>query len=335
MAGSFQNVTATPAQSGNAPSPWNNVTFSGSIAGTSFSGQATTSLPAQTGEHHLAASATGHIDGAFYGPTANEVGAVWTLSDGTGSAMGAFGLTVNIPGGGGSGGSGGVQVGIGASNIGGQVASDAVTLNLRHLDYTAFGTWAVGDATPGWVSRYQTPAAAVPTTGQATYSGHTYGVVDATVGRATAQTSLKGDASLNVAFAAGQVTGSLNDVSITATLSGATFAGTTAAASAPGGAYAAQSSATGGVQGALYGLAGQEAGAVWDLQDGHARCGLACGQAALERGDPSLDRSLLHALYNVSGRGESPVSKPASAPARPCVCARRAEWRPPPGGTGE
>jgi hypothetical protein len=37
----------------------------------------------------LSASATGHIDGAFYGPAAQNLGAVWSLSDGTGSALGS------------------------------------------------------------------------------------------------------------------------------------------------------------------------------------------------------------------------------------------------------
>jgi hypothetical protein len=391
VAGAFQNVTATPAAGANPASPWNNVTFAGSIAGTGFSGTATGSLPTQPGEYQLGATATGHIDGAFYGSSANEAGAVWTLSDGSGSATGAFGLS-STPAGGGDGGgiqainsgSGSVTVTLGdgaisvntsqpaamaggptltgldggaavpattsaaagvvlpfdSQVIGGPGAAllgtnqpvltlsaiDAVTgkatlklaiagtsydlqdvgagpagdpdraesfttqiggvafgLDLRHLDYTAFGTWSYGTESAGWVSGYQTPTAAVPTTGSATYSGHTYGVVDATVGGATTQASLKGDASLNVAFASGQVTGSLtnmtvtpagaaaapwNDVSITATLSGATFSGTTAAASAPSGPYAAQSTAVGGVQGALYGPAAQEAGAVWDLHDG-------------------------------------------------------------------
>ena len=70
---------------------WNDVSLNASIApGTSkFSGStAATSAPG-TG-FSLAGSATGHIDGAFYGPAAQNLGAVWSLSDGTGSAIGVI-----------------------------------------------------------------------------------------------------------------------------------------------------------------------------------------------------------------------------------------------------
>jgi hypothetical protein len=70
---------------------WNNVSLNASIApGTSrFSGStAATSAPG-TGLS-LAGSATGHIDGAFYGPAAQNVGAVWSLSDGSLSAIGVL-----------------------------------------------------------------------------------------------------------------------------------------------------------------------------------------------------------------------------------------------------
>jgi hypothetical protein len=36
----------------------------------------------------LSGTATGSITGAFYGPTAQNLGAIWTLSDGTTSAIG-------------------------------------------------------------------------------------------------------------------------------------------------------------------------------------------------------------------------------------------------------
>jgi len=69
--------------------PWNDVSVAGTIAmGTNkFSGTtAATSSPGTP--MSLSASATGHIDGAFYGPAAQNLGAVWSLSDGTGSALG-------------------------------------------------------------------------------------------------------------------------------------------------------------------------------------------------------------------------------------------------------
>jgi hypothetical protein len=71
--------------------PWNDVSVSASIAaGTnSFSGNtAATSAPGTT--FSLAGSATGKINGAFYGPTAGSLGAVWSLSDGTASALGTI-----------------------------------------------------------------------------------------------------------------------------------------------------------------------------------------------------------------------------------------------------
>jgi len=70
---------------------WNDVSLNASIApGSSrFSGStAATSAPG-TGLS-LAGSATGHIDGAFYGPAAQNLGAVWSLSDGNGSALGTI-----------------------------------------------------------------------------------------------------------------------------------------------------------------------------------------------------------------------------------------------------
>jgi hypothetical protein len=39
----------------------------------------------------------GVVKGGFYGPTANEVAAVWTLSDGTKAAVGVFGAPTAAP----------------------------------------------------------------------------------------------------------------------------------------------------------------------------------------------------------------------------------------------
>jgi hypothetical protein len=71
--------------------PWNDVSLNASIApGTNrFSGStAATSAPGTS--FSLSGSATGHIDGAFYGPAAQNLGAVWSLSDGSGSALGTI-----------------------------------------------------------------------------------------------------------------------------------------------------------------------------------------------------------------------------------------------------
>jgi len=69
--------------------PWNDVSVTASIVpGTNrFNGTAAaTSAPGTTWS--LSGSATGNINGAFYGPAAQNLGAVWSLSDGTGSALG-------------------------------------------------------------------------------------------------------------------------------------------------------------------------------------------------------------------------------------------------------
>jgi hypothetical protein len=70
--------------------PWNSVSLLGSIAGGQFSGtSAVTSAPANSGS--LSAAATGTFAGMFFGPNAQELGAVWTLYDGTSSAIGSIG----------------------------------------------------------------------------------------------------------------------------------------------------------------------------------------------------------------------------------------------------
>lgn len=69
--------------------PWNGVAFSSSIAGNGFSG-ATRVTSAPDGIASLAATATGTIEGRFFGPAAQEVGAVWTLYDGSRAAIGTL-----------------------------------------------------------------------------------------------------------------------------------------------------------------------------------------------------------------------------------------------------
>ena len=86
--GTFSNMFVT-AESGKLP--WNSVYLAGSISGANmFSGiTAAASAPGNAGS--LSASATGTFAGTFFGPHADELGAVWSLSDGTGAALGTFG----------------------------------------------------------------------------------------------------------------------------------------------------------------------------------------------------------------------------------------------------
>jgi hypothetical protein len=97
VTGSLTGMTVTDAGS-SARTPWNDVTFSGNFRGATFNGTAATgSAPAGAGAYGLSGAATGRFDGEFYGPTAQEVGAVWSLhestADGGKSALGVFGAT--------------------------------------------------------------------------------------------------------------------------------------------------------------------------------------------------------------------------------------------------
>ena len=85
ITGAFTNMTATPV-TGGAPTAWNSVSVAATISGATLSGTtATTSTPA--GPYALG-TANGTIKGGFYGPAANELGAVWTLYDGNSAAFG-------------------------------------------------------------------------------------------------------------------------------------------------------------------------------------------------------------------------------------------------------
>ncbi|HEY0164472.1 MAG TPA: transferrin-binding protein-like solute binding protein [Sphingomicrobium sp.] len=78
--------------------PFNSVSLVGTISGGNFGGTtAVTSSPAGA----LGANATGTFTGLFFGPNAQELGAVWTLFDGTASAVGSIGATT-APGGAGA-----------------------------------------------------------------------------------------------------------------------------------------------------------------------------------------------------------------------------------------
>jgi hypothetical protein len=162
------------------------------------------------------------------------------------------------------------------------------SLVFSHLNYLAFGSWAVGGSLDGgaWVTGYVTPVSGVPTTGSANYAGKTYGAVSApnNGGVGMFSTTLQGDAQLHVNFGNGHVTGSLtnmvaakdytgspqpwNSVSLSGSLSGSGITGTTAATTAPGGQLGQSLSATGTLKGSLYGPTGEELGAVWTLFDG-------------------------------------------------------------------
>jgi C-lobe and N-lobe beta barrels of Tf-binding protein B len=99
VVGTLTNMQATDAN--NVTTPWNDVSVAATIAGgaPSFTGT-TAAATAPAAPFALKGTASGQIRGEFYGGSAEQVGAVWSLSDGTGSAIGVFGGKIpSSPGG--------------------------------------------------------------------------------------------------------------------------------------------------------------------------------------------------------------------------------------------
>jgi hypothetical protein len=94
ITGSLTGMTATPA-GGGAAVPWNSVTLTGSLSGATISGTtAVSSVP--SGNLSFSSAATGYLNGALFGPTGQEIGAIWSLHDPTAqgaSALGFLGAT--------------------------------------------------------------------------------------------------------------------------------------------------------------------------------------------------------------------------------------------------
>ena len=159
------------------------------------------------------------------------------------------------------------------------------------LSYVATAGWGLNNtptnppSTGVYVFGFETPQAAMPTSGTAVFSGQ--GLVSATVYKPVGtdiqvSNPIEGNASISANFGSGAVTGSFtkmqtlfdnkpwNDVTLNANIAtGANrFSGTTAVASAPGTPMSLSGSATGSISGAFYGPAAQNLGAVWSLSDG-------------------------------------------------------------------
>jgi hypothetical protein len=89
ITGGFTNMMVTSGTGVTAPTPWNNVSVTSSlISGTSHFSGSTAAASTPGTPYAVSGSATGRIDGGFYGPTANELGAVWSLSDGASAVIG-------------------------------------------------------------------------------------------------------------------------------------------------------------------------------------------------------------------------------------------------------
>ena len=159
------------------------------------------------------------------------------------------------------------------------------------LSYVATAGWGLTNPAPTsppsagvYVFGFETPQAAMPTSGTAVFSGQ--GPVSATVFKTVgtdiqAAIPIVGNSSISANFGSGAVTGGFtkmptlngtawNDVSLSANIATGSnrFSGTAMAASAPGTPMSLSGSATGSINGAFYGPAAQNLGAVWSLSDG-------------------------------------------------------------------
>jgi|GEM_PF-6683262 hypothetical protein len=97
--GSFTNMQAQ-ASGSSTTTPWNSVSLNGTLvrqpSGAVLQGTtSTTGAPAGAGTAGFSSAATGTVVGQFNGPTAQEVGGIWTLSEsaiGGKTAFGTFGV---------------------------------------------------------------------------------------------------------------------------------------------------------------------------------------------------------------------------------------------------
>jgi hypothetical protein len=173
------------------------------------------------------------------------------------------------------------------------------------LSYTVLGNWEAHDQPPPDVAHppsgplqsvtwfvlgYETPAAAMPTSGLASFAAWAKGTVFTPIDGHIAKFDVYGPGTLLADFATGKITGGLrkmtayglsadhfaggdgpwNDVSISASIAAGAnkFSGTTGVTSAPQNIFSLTSPATGSIEGAFYGPAAQNIGAIWTLSDG-------------------------------------------------------------------
>ena len=173
------------------------------------------------------------------------------------------------------------------------------------LSYTVLGSWEAHAQPPPDVAHppsgplqsvtwfvlgYETPAVAMPTSGQASFGAWAKGTVFTPIDGHISKFDVYGPGTLLADFATGKITGGLskmtayaltadrfpagdapwNDVSISASIAAGSnkFSGTTAVTSAPENIFSLTSQATGSIEGAFYGPAAQNLGAIWTLSDG-------------------------------------------------------------------
>ncbi|WP_067733418.1 transferrin-binding protein-like solute binding protein, partial [Novosphingobium naphthalenivorans] len=165
------------------------------------------------------------------------------------------------------------------------------------LQYTSYGLWEIA-SDPDALSTYAgvfagAPQTALtsdmPTTGSATYSGNAVGYVvdpssasaygtagrfygDATLTANFAGNSLSGSITNNTVYSVGDAQetlaiGGMNDIALSATISGNTYSGTATAGSGTGNVFDI-AGATGTLNGAFYGTAAAETGGTFSLEGG-------------------------------------------------------------------
>jgi hypothetical protein len=97
--GTFSNMHATTTAGGSGTTPWNDVSIAGTLTrsgSVSMNGATTTTgAPAGAGTAGFSSAAHGSVSASFYGPSGQEVGGSWTLSEattssGNKSAVGTF-----------------------------------------------------------------------------------------------------------------------------------------------------------------------------------------------------------------------------------------------------
>ena len=170
----------------------------------------------------------------------------------------------------------------GVTTFTGSFAGGTLEARTGQLDHAVFGTWVVDRAAGSTsLSRFhagdETPVAeARVLTGSATYDGDFTGVLTRTDAGVTELVDVVGDAQLTVTFGTGgsvagsvtsaqALTGALfpiNDISLSGTLTDATFQGTATFGADPGNDYSFTAGTAGQMDGALYGPGAGEAAGV-------------------------------------------------------------------------
>ena len=170
------------------------------------------------------------------------------------------------------------------------------------LSYVALGGWMAvpnGGSFTEFLFGYETPPAAMPTAGQAAFSGYAdaniFGPGNGHNGYVLSNWA-SGNAALTVDFASGKITGAFthmqylesssyvpwNDVSVNASILSGTnkFSGSTGVTSTPQTPFSLKGSATGRIDGGFYGPSAQNLGAIWSLSDGSTSAigGVAAGR---------------------------------------------------------